>query len=80
MVGMLFAGEFICIYFGMLYTDAARAVILVNFSPFVVTIGAYLFLREKLGIAKIAGLLLRFTGAYLVFHQARKEWLMFWLT
>jgi drug/metabolite transporter (DMT)-like permease len=58
----------------MSYTDAARAVILVNFSPFVVTAGAYLFLREELGIAKIAGLLLGFAGAYLVFHGKPKAW------
>ncbi|HUT72028.1 MAG TPA: DMT family transporter [Desulfatiglandales bacterium] len=74
MVGMLFGGEFICLYLGMAYTDAARAVILVNFSPFVVTAGAYLFLREKLGIAKIAGLLLGFAGAYLVFHGKPRAW------
>lgn len=73
-VGMLFGGEFICIYFGMIYTDATRAVILVNFSPFVVTVGAYLFLREKLGIGKIAGLLLGLTGAYLVFHGKPRTW------
>src|ERR1019366_936215 len=24
-VGLLFGGEFVCIYFGLLYTDAARA-------------------------------------------------------
>ena len=73
-VGMLFGAEFICIYLGMSYTDAARAVILVNFSPFVVTAGAYLFLREELGIAKIVGLLLGFAGAYLVFHGKPKAW------
>jgi drug/metabolite transporter (DMT)-like permease len=49
-VGLLFGLEFICMYWGMLYTDAARAVILVNCSPFVVTIGASflnLFLRHR---------------------------------
>ncbi|MBN2126011.1 MAG: DMT family transporter [Deltaproteobacteria bacterium] len=73
-VGMLFGLEFVCIYFGMLYTDAARAVILVNFSPFVVTLGAYIFLKEKLDAGKILGLLLGFAGAYLVFHGKPKTW------
>ncbi len=72
--GLLFGLEFVCIYFGMLYTDSARAVILVNFSPFIVAIGAFLFLGEKLGITKIAGLILAFTGAYLVFQGKPKTW------
>jgi len=54
-VGMLFGLEFVCIYLGMFYTDAARAVILVNTSPFIVALGAYLFLRERLGLFKIIG-------------------------
>jgi drug/metabolite transporter (DMT)-like permease len=73
-VGVLFGLEFVCIYWGMLYTDAARAVILVNFSPFVVAIGAYLFLGEKLNTAKITGLIMAFAGAYLVFWGKPKTW------
>lgn len=37
MAGLLFGLEFACIYFGMLYTDAARSVVFINLSPFVVT-------------------------------------------
>lgn len=73
-VGVLFGLEFVCIYWGMLYTDAARAVILVNFSPFVVAIGAYFFLGEKLNTAKITGLIMAFAGAYLVFWGKPKTW------
>jgi drug/metabolite transporter (DMT)-like permease len=73
-VGLLFGLEFVCIYWGMFYTDAARAVILVNFSPFVVAIGAYFFLGERLNTAKIAGLFLAFMGAYLVFWGKPKTW------
>jgi drug/metabolite transporter (DMT)-like permease len=73
-VGLLFGLEFVCIYLGLKYTDAARAVILVNFSPFVVTLGAFLILGEKLNPGKIIGLLLGFGGAYLVFHGKPKEW------
>ena len=73
-VGMLFGLEFVCIYLGMFYTDAARAVILVNTSPFVVALGAYLFLGERLGLFKIIGLVLAFVGVYLVFHGKPKTW------
>ena len=74
MVGLLFGLEFVCIYLGMLYTDAARAVILVNLSPFVVAIGAHLFLGERLGTTKIAGLVMAFAGAYLVFQGKPRAW------
>jgi len=73
-VGMLFGLEFVCIYLGLLYTNASRAAILVNFSPFVVAIGAYFFLKEKLGIAKVSGLILAFFGAYLVFEGKPRTW------
>jgi len=73
-VGMLFGLEFVCIYLGMFYTDAARAVILVNTSPFIVALGAYLFLRERFGILKIIGLALAFAGVYLVFQGKPRTW------
>ena len=73
-VGMLFGLEFVCIYLGMFYTDAARAVILVNTSPFIVALGAYLFLRERLGLLKIIGLALAFVGVYLVFQGKPRTW------
>jgi len=73
-VGMLFGLEFVCIYLGMFYTDAARAVILVNTSPFIVALGAYLFLRERLGLFKIMGLVLAFIGVYLVFYGKPRTW------
>ena len=66
-VGMLFGLEFVCLYLGMLYTDAARSVIFIYLSPFVVAIGAHIFLKERLNIIKIIGLILAFLGIYLVF-------------
>ena len=65
--GILFGLEFVCIYWGMLYTDAARAVILVNCSPFFVAIGAFFFLCERLHAPKVAGFVLAFAGVLLVF-------------
>jgi drug/metabolite transporter (DMT)-like permease len=68
MVGLLFGGEFACIYFGLLYTDAARSVLFVYLSPFVVAIGAHFFLKgDRLTIPKSLGLVLAFTGIFVVF-------------
>jgi len=67
-VGLLFGAEFACIYFGLLYTDAARSVLFVYLSPFVVAIGAHFFLKgDRLTFLKILGLVLAFTGIFGVF-------------
>ena len=69
MVGLLFGLEFACIYFGMLYTDAARSVIFVYMSPFIVVIGAHLFLKgDRLTSMKVLGLVLAFAGVCVVFE------------
>jgi drug/metabolite transporter (DMT)-like permease len=69
MVGLLFGLEFACIYFGMLYTDAARSVIFVYMSPFFVVIGAHFFLKgDRLTLMKVFGLVLAFTGVCVVFE------------
>jgi drug/metabolite transporter (DMT)-like permease len=68
MVGLLFGIEFGCIYFGLLYTDAARSVLFVYLSPFVVAIGAHFFLEgDRLTLPKMLGLILAFTGIFVVF-------------
>lgn len=68
MVGLLFGAEFACIYLGLLFTDAARSVLFVYLSPFVVAIGAHFFIRgDRLTLLKGAGLLLAFTGIFIVF-------------
>ena len=68
MVGLLFGLEFACIYFGMLYTDATRSIIFVYLSPFVVAVGAHFFLRgDRLTFLKILGLVMAFTGIFMVF-------------
>ncbi|HEX2967108.1 MAG TPA: DMT family transporter, partial [Syntrophorhabdaceae bacterium] len=68
MVGILFGLEFVCLYFGLLYTDSGRAAILMYTSPFVVALGAHFLLREKLNFIKIIGLALAFLGVYFVFR------------
>lgn len=66
-VGLLFGAEFICIYLGMLYTNAARAAVLVYVAPFVVAAGAHFFLGERLNLVKTLSLVFAFFGVYLVF-------------
>jgi drug/metabolite transporter (DMT)-like permease len=52
----------------MLYTDAARSVLFVYLSPFVVAVGAHFFLRgDRLTSLKVVGLILAFTGIFIVF-------------
>jgi drug/metabolite transporter (DMT)-like permease len=68
MVGLLFGLEFACIYFGLLFTDAARSVVFIYLSPFVVAVGAHFFLKgDRLTVLKMLGLLLAFSGIFLVF-------------
>ena len=67
-VGLLFGVEFACIYIGLLHTDAARSVLFVYLSPFVVAIGAHLFLQgDRLTFLKVLGLVSAFTGIFVVF-------------
>jgi len=73
MVGLLFGAEFACIYLGLLYTDAARSVLFIYLSPFVVAIGAHFFLKgDRLTVPKIVGLVLAFTGIFVVFSGRPK--------
>jgi len=73
MVGLLFGLEFACIYFGLLYTDAARSVVFVYLSPFVVAVGAHFFLKgDRLTGLKTLGLVLAFSGVFIVFHGRPK--------
>lgn len=74
MVGLLFALEFVCLYFGIIFTHAARAGILINLSPFVVVIGAYIFLNERIGLTKVVGLVLASAGAYFVLREKPVAW------
>jgi drug/metabolite transporter (DMT)-like permease len=68
MVGLLFGLEFACVYLGMLYTDAVRSVLFVYLSPFVVAAGAHFLLKgDRLTTLKTLGLLLAFSGVFVVF-------------
>jgi drug/metabolite transporter (DMT)-like permease len=62
-IAVLFAGEFILIYGGLVLTTAARSVLFVSTSPFVVALGAHVFVPgERLTRRKVIGLTCAFAG------------------
>jgi drug/metabolite transporter (DMT)-like permease len=81
MVGLLFGLEFVCIYFGLLYTDSARAALFIYLSPFVVAVGAHFFIKgDRLTFFKSLGLILAFAGILVVLFgkpRAAKETMFF---
>ncbi len=68
--GLLFAAEFLLLYWGLQFTTAARSALFLNTSPFVVALGAHLTLdHDRLTPAKIAGLTAAFTGVLVAFGE-----------
>ncbi len=69
--GFLFSIEFLLIYWGLDYTNASRAVIFIYISPFIVALGAQLFIPgEHLRIIQISGLCCAFTGIIIAFSES----------
>jgi drug/metabolite transporter (DMT)-like permease len=69
--GLLFAGEFVLIYWGLEYTNASRAVIFLYMSPFVVALGAQLFIPgEHLRMIQVIGLTCAFVGIVVAFSES----------
>ncbi|MFH1974379.1 MAG: DMT family transporter [Pseudomonadota bacterium] len=69
--GLLFSGEFILIYWGLVFTNASRAVIFLYMSPFVVALGSILFIPgEHLRKFQILGLCCAFTGIVIAFKES----------
>jgi drug/metabolite transporter (DMT)-like permease len=70
LVGLMFAGEFALIYWGLAYTTASRSVIFLYSAPFFVALGAHLFIPgERLTAGRTAGLVLAFAGLCLAFAE-----------
>jgi drug/metabolite transporter (DMT)-like permease len=66
--GLLFSLEFLCIYWGLSYTTASRSIIFLYTSPFVVALGAQLFLpHERLRLYQVTGLVCAFLGIVIAF-------------
>lgn len=71
-VGLLFGTEFSCIYLGLKFTYASRAYVFLYCHPFVVALGAHLFLHgDRLSSQKVTGLILAFAGILVLFA---KDW------
>ena len=69
--GLLFAMEFILIYWGLVFTNVSRATIFLYLSPFVVAIGAQLFIPgEKLRVIQVVGLCCAFGGIMAAFSES----------
>jgi drug/metabolite transporter (DMT)-like permease len=69
--GFLFAGEFLLIYRGLESTHASRAVIFLYTSPFVVALGAQLFIPgEHLRMIQVVGLCCAFAGIAVAFRES----------
>lgn len=69
--GLLFAFEFLLIYLGLDFTHASRAVIFIYLSPFVVAIGAQLFIPgESLRPVQVLGLCCAFAGIVIAFSES----------
>jgi len=69
--GLLFAGEFALIFWGLEFTHASRAVVFLYLSPFVVAIGAQLFIPgEHLKPLQVVGLIGAFAGILVAFGES----------
>ena len=61
--GLLFAGDLALWHLSILYTSVANATLFANFAPVVVTLGAWLFLKERITREFLIGLALALAGA-----------------
>jgi drug/metabolite transporter (DMT)-like permease len=71
LLGVLFAIEFLFIYLALNLTTVSRATIFLYTSPFVVALGAHLFIPgESLRKVQVAGLLVAFMGVVFAFRDS----------
>lgn len=69
--GVLFAGEFLLIYWGLEFTMASRSAIFLYLSPFVVALGAQVFIPgERLTLMQVVGLCCAFAGIVFAFGES----------
>jgi drug/metabolite transporter (DMT)-like permease len=68
--GLLFAVEFLLLYWGLEYTTAARSVVFLNTSPFFVALGVHFALaNDRLTLNKTLGLIAAFAGVAIAFSD-----------
>ena len=71
LIGLLFGGEFVFLYWSLVFTTASRAVLFLYTAPFVVALGAHVFIPgERLRVQQAAGLAAAFAGTALAFADA----------
>ena len=71
LAGLLFAGEFACIFFGLQFTPASRMVVFLYLAPFVVALGMPFIARsERLSPIQMAGLAIAFIGVAWAFTES----------
>jgi drug/metabolite transporter (DMT)-like permease len=71
LAGVLFAGEFTCIYLGLQHTAASRLTVFLYSSPFVVALLVPRFVpSERLRGVQWAGLAIAFAGVVLAFRES----------
>jgi drug/metabolite transporter (DMT)-like permease len=61
--GLLFVGDLIFWHGSILRTTVANATLFANFAPLIVTLGAWVFLKERITRAFLAGMALALAGA-----------------
>lgn len=67
-VGILFAIEFVCLFIGLVYTTAVRAVLMLYAAPFFVALGAHFFVPgDRFTRQKVIGLTAAFAGLVIAF-------------
>ncbi|WP_370151942.1 DMT family transporter [Ferrovibrio sp.] len=64
--GLLFAGDLFFWHLSIQYTTVANATLLSNFAPVIVTLGAWLVLREKITAAFLVAMLVAICGALML--------------
>ena len=71
LIAVLFAGEFVFLFWGLVFTTASRAVLFLYMSPFVVALGAHLFIPgERLKGIHVLGLACAFVGVAIAFTDS----------
>src|SRR5580704_2880763 len=70
LAGVLFAGDILFWHWSITYTTVADATLFANFAPVIVTIGAWLYLGERITVQFIAGMVLAMVGAALLVNAS----------
>jgi drug/metabolite transporter (DMT)-like permease len=70
LAGALFAGDILFWHWSITYTTVADATLFANFAPVIVTVGAWLYLGERVTGQFLAGMVLAMAGAALLVNAS----------